>query len=47
MSEESEEEPLSLMEEIEVSLKQVKLLREGKLTRRTFNDLKRDMHTGE
>ncbi len=40
---EEEEKPLSLMEEIEESMKQVKLIREGKLPRRTFADLKQDM----
>jgi uncharacterized protein YllA (UPF0747 family) len=40
---EEEDKPLSLMEEIEESLKQVKLIQEGKLPRRTFADLKKDI----
>ena len=47
ISEEENENPLSLMEEIELSLKQAKLIQEGKLPRRTFEDLKREMHDGE
>lgn len=43
IKEEEEEKPMSLMEEIEESLKQVKLIRAGKLPRRTFADLKKDM----
>jgi len=35
----SEEKSLSLMEEIEESLKQVKLIREGKLPKRTMRDV--------
>jgi hypothetical protein len=33
---------MSLMEEIEESLKEVKLIQAGKLTRRTFDDLLKD-----
>lgn len=47
ISEEETEKPLSLMEEIEESLKQVKLIREGKLPRRTFADLEREMNDAE
>ncbi|QMW00432.1 hypothetical protein [Spirosoma foliorum] len=47
ISEDEEEKPLSLMEEIEESLKQVKLIRDGKLPRRTFADLKQEMKDGE
>ncbi len=47
VSEEKTEKPLSLMEEIEESLKQVKLIREGKLPRRTFDDLKQEMNNAE
>lgn len=46
-SEEEVGKPLSLMEEIEIGLKQVKLIREGKLPCRTFDNLKREMHDGE
>lgn len=38
-SEQETEKPLSLMEEIEEGLKQVKLIREGKLPRRNIRDL--------
>lgn len=38
-SEEEAEKPLSLMEEIEEGLKQVKLIREGKLPRKNARDL--------
>lgn len=45
---ENEEAPsLSLMEEIEESLKQVKLIQEGKLPRRTFADLKQETNDAE
>lgn len=47
ISEDEEEKSLSLMEEIEESLKQVKLIRDGKLPRRTFADLKQEMKDGE
>lgn len=36
---EEEEKPLSLMEEIEESLKQVKLIREGKLPKKNMRDV--------
>ncbi len=39
ISEEEVEKPFSLMEEIEESLKQVKLIREGKLPRKNARDL--------
>ena len=38
-----EEEEMTLMEGLEQSLKEVKLMREGKMPSRTFDDLKRDM----
>ena len=44
---EEEEKPISLMEEIEQGLKEVKLIREGKLPRRTFADLKREMNDAQ
>jgi len=44
VGEDEAEKPLSLMEEIEESMKQVKLIREGKLPRRTFADLIREMN---
>ncbi len=47
IEEEEAEKPVSLMEEIEEGLKQVKLIREGKLPRRTFADLKREMRNEE
>ena len=39
ISEEESEKPLSLMEEIEESLKQVKLIREGKLHKKNMRDV--------
>ena len=39
ISEEEKEKPLSLMEEIEESMKQVKLIREGKLPKKNMRDL--------
>lgn len=36
-----EEEEMTLMEGLEQSLKEVKLMREGKMPVRTFDDLKR------
>ena len=47
ISEKEAEKPLSLIDEIEQSLKQVKLIREGKLTRRTFGYLKEEMKNAE
>lgn len=47
VSEEEIGKPVSLMEELEESLKEVKLIREGKLPRRTFADLKREMNDAE
>lgn len=38
-----EEEEMTLMESLEQSLTEVKLMREGKLPSRTFDDLKRDL----
>ena len=40
---EEEAIPMTLMEELEQSLKEVKLMREGKIPSRTFDDLKREM----
>ncbi len=45
--EEEAEKPLSLMEEIAQGLEEVKLVREGKLPRRTFADLKREMNDAQ
>ncbi|MVM38315.1 hypothetical protein GO730_13265 [Spirosoma sp. HMF3257] len=39
IKEEEEEKPMSLMEEIEESLKQVKLIREGKLPKKNMRDV--------
>lgn len=39
ISEEETKKPRSLMEEIEESMKQVKLIRDGKLPRRNMRDL--------
>lgn len=39
ISEQKAEKPLSLMEEIEESLKQVKLIREGKLPKKNMRDV--------
>ena len=47
VSEEEAEKSFSLMEDIEQGLKEVKLIREGKLPRRTFADLKREMSDGQ
>lgn len=47
VSEEKVEKPLSLMEEIEESMKQVKLMQEGKMPRRTFADLKKEMNNAK
>lgn len=47
ISEEETEKPFSLMEDIEQGLKEVKLIREGKLPRRTFADLKKEMNDAE
>lgn len=42
-----EEEEMTLMEGLEQSLKEVKLMREGKMPVRTFDDLKRDMREND
>jgi 5'-deoxynucleotidase YfbR-like HD superfamily hydrolase len=39
VSEKEEEKPLSLMDELEESLKQVKEMRDGKRSKKTLNDL--------
>lgn len=39
ISEEENENPLSLMEEIELSLKQAKLIQEGKLPKKNMRDI--------
>ena len=44
ISEEETETPFSLREDIEQGLNEVKLIRAGKLPRRTFADQKRDMN---
>ena len=44
---ENEEESQPLIAQIEQGLKEVKLIREGKLPRRTFADLKREMDDAE
>lgn len=41
------DQPLSLMQEIEEGLKEVKLMREGKVPTRTFSDLKRSLSDGK
>ncbi len=45
--EEDEEQDMPLMAQIEQGLKEVKLIREGKLPTRTFADLKREMGDGK
>lgn len=47
VSEEEAEVPFSLMDDIKQGLNEVKLIREGKLPRRTFADLKREMNDAE
>ena len=42
ISENEAEQPVSLMEEIEESLKQVKLIREGKMPRKKMRDVLND-----
>ena len=42
-----EEEEMTLMEGLEQSLKEVKLMREGKMPSRTFDDLKREMREND
>ena len=44
---EGENESQPLIAQIEQGLKEVKLIREGKLPRRTFADLKREMNDAE
>ena len=46
-SEEETETPFSLLADIEQGLAEVKLIQAGKLPRRTFADLKRDMNNAE
>ncbi len=46
-SEDETETSFSLMDDIEQGLNEVKLIREGKLPRRTFADLKREMNNAE
>ena len=41
-----DEQEMTLMEGLEQSLKEVKLMREGKMPKRTIDDLKRDMKKG-
>jgi ABC-type siderophore export system fused ATPase/permease subunit len=43
----SEDENQPLLAKIEQGLKEVKLIREGKLPRRTFADLQRDINNGQ
>jgi hypothetical protein len=43
INEENQEKPLTLMQEIEESLKQVKLMKEGKIPKRTWADLKKEI----
>lgn len=45
--EEEAETPFSLLEDIEQGLKEVKLIQEGKLPRRTFADLKRETNNAQ
>ena len=47
ISEENNETSFSLIDDIEQGLNEVKLIREGKLPRRTFADLKREMNDAE
>ncbi len=47
ISEDENEKPFSLMEDIEEGLKEVKMIREGKLPRRTFADLKREINDAQ
>lgn len=47
VNEETQEQPLTLMQEIEESLKQVKLMKEGKIPKRTFADLKKEIQDAE
>lgn len=39
INEDNQEQPLSLMQEIEESLKQVKLIKEGKMPKKNMRDL--------
>ena len=41
------EQPLTLMREIEEGLKEVKLVKEGKIPARTFADLKKEMQNAQ
>lgn len=43
INEDNQEQPLTLMQEIEESLKQVKLMKEGKIPKRTWADLKKEI----
>lgn len=43
VNEDNQEPPLTLMQEIEESLKQVKLMKEGKIPKRTWADLKKEI----
>ncbi len=42
-----EDEPISLMEEIEAGLKEVKLMQEEKIPTRTWADLKRELQNAQ
>jgi hypothetical protein len=47
INEENQEQPLTLMQEIEEGLEEVKLMKEGKIPTRTFADLKKEIHDAQ
>lgn len=47
ISEDNQDPPLTLMQEIEEGLKEVKLMKEGKIPARTFADLKKEIHNAQ
>ena len=47
VNEEGESNSLTLMEEIEIGLREVKAIREGKISGITFEDLKKEIESGK
>ena len=47
IKEDNQEQSLTLMQEIEEGLKEVKLVKEGKIPARTFADLKKEMQNAQ
>lgn len=47
VNEDNQEQPLTLMQEIEEGLKEVKLMKEGKIPTRTFADLKKEIRNAQ